>query len=244
MNNDCPSGVSRPADACGVLLAMALPTLVTWLYFVALNGYPAAIQQTAYGVGKTLQFALPLVWVLAVQRRRLRPGRPVAAGVGTGIAFGMAAFVVTMLLYHAWLKPAGYLEPAAEAVKLKLSGFGAGSPAGYLVLAVFYSLVHSFMEEYYWRWFVFGQLKRLISLWPAVVISSLAFMAHHVLLLAFYFGWFSAATVVFSLAVAVGGAVWAWLYHRSGSLYGPWLSHLLVDAAIFAVGFDMARALW
>jgi membrane protease YdiL (CAAX protease family) len=39
--------------------------------------------------------------------------------------------------------------------------------------------------------------------------------------------------------VAAGGAVWAWVYHRSGSLLGPWLSHMLVDAGIFLVGYQM-----
>ena len=35
------------------------------------------------------------------------------------------------------------------------------------------------------------------------------------------------------------GAAWAWIYHRSGSLLGPWLSHLLIDAGIF-VTFTVA----
>lgn len=43
-----------------------------------------------------------------------------------------------------------------------------------------------------------------------------------------------------TLAVAVGGAFWAWLYHRSGSLLGPWISHMLVDAAIFGVSYQLA----
>jgi membrane protease YdiL (CAAX protease family) len=46
---------------------------------------------------------------------------------------------------------------------------------------------------------------------------------------------------VFSLAVAVGGAVWAWLYDFSRSLIGPWLSHMLVDIGIFVIGYDLAR---
>jgi membrane protease YdiL (CAAX protease family) len=66
-------------------------------------------------------------------------------------------------------------------------------------------------------------------------------MAHHVLVLGKYFGFDSPATWLFSSCVAVGGAVWAWLYNRTGSLLGPWLSHLLVDAAIFAIGFDLVR---
>ena len=39
--------------------------------------------------------------------------------------------------------------------------------------------------------------------------------------------------------VATGGAVWAWLYERTGSLWAAWLSHLLVDTAIMAVGYDL-----
>jgi membrane protease YdiL (CAAX protease family) len=74
-----------------------------------------------------------------------------------------------------------------------------------------------------------------------VAISSLGFMAHHVLVLGKYFGFSSPATWLFSVCVAVGGAVWAWLYERTESLLGPWLSHLLVDAAIFAIGYDLVR---
>jgi membrane protease YdiL (CAAX protease family) len=48
---------------------------------------------------------------------------------------------------------------------------------------------------------------------------------------------------VLSASVAVGGALWAWLYRRSGSLLGPWLSHMLVDAALMAAGWDMVRSL-
>jgi len=40
----------------------------------------------------------------------------------------------------------------------------------------------------------------------------------------------------------VGGTVWAWAYHRSGSLVGPWLSHAAIDAAIFLVGYDMVSS--
>jgi hypothetical protein len=41
--------------------------------------------------------------------------------------------------------------------------------------------------------------------------------------------------------VAIGGAVWALVYQQSKSLLGPWLSHLFVDAAIFAIGWDLMR---
>ena len=77
-----------------------------------------------------------------------------------------------------------------------------------------------------------------------IVISSVGFMAHHVILLSVYFGWGSPLTYLFSLAVAVGGAFWAWLFAASRSLLGPWLSHMLVDAAIFLIGYDLVRGLF
>jgi membrane protease YdiL (CAAX protease family) len=96
------------------------------------------------------------------------------------------------------------------------------------------------LEEYYWRWFVFGWLRRQTPLLVAQLLSSLAFMAHHVVILAVFFpGRFWTAAVPFSLCIAGGGFVWAWIYERSGSIYAPWLSHLLIDAAIMAVGYDL-----
>ena len=107
-------------------------------------------------------------------------------------------------------------------------------------MTLFLAGVHSLMEEYYWRWFVFRELKGLLAPGAAIALSSLAFMAHHVIILWIYLpGRFLTAVVPFSLCVALGGAAWAWLYERSGTLYTPWLSHLLVDVAILAVGYEM-----
>ena len=105
-------------------------------------------------------------------------------------------------------------------------------------------LAHSLLEEYYWRWFVFGQLYKNWSLSLAILVSSVGFMAHHVVLLATFFGWGSPLTYLFSFGVAIGGAFWAWLYASSRSLLGPWLSHMLVDVAIFLIGYDLVRGLF
>ena len=241
------SPAARRADLCVVVFALFLPSVVTWLYFVVLAPWPAAAQQTAYLIGKGIQFGLPLVWVLAVQRSRLRLEPPDRAGMVEGAGFGLAVLAAMMVLYHGWLKPLGYLgpeSPAAGAVLDKVQGFGVDTLWKYVALSAFYSLIHSGLEEYYWRWFVFGQLRRLIPVNRAILVSSIGFMLHHILLLGTYFGWFSPATWIFSAAVAVGGAYWAWLYQRCDSLWGPWVSHLVIDAAIFIVGYDLVVGLF
>ncbi len=225
-------------------IALLLPSLVTWLYFVALASSPVAVQLTASGIGKTVQFALPAVWVYWVCRERLEWLRPTRVGLLSNLLFGGIVVAAMMALYHLWLKPGGYLSPESPAgleVLAKVRGFGAGDLWRYVALGAFYSFIHSGLEEYYWRWFVFGRIRKLIPLGSAIALSSVGFMLHHVIVLGIYFNWTLIPVAVFSVAVAVGGVVWAWLYHRSGSLFGPWMGHLLIDAGIFLIGYDLVR---
>ncbi len=145
-----------------------------------------------------------------------------------------------LALYFGWLKPAGYLGGSSSRRRPKCATWDWISLWKYAATGVFYALAHSLLEEYYWRWFVCGQLRQHCSLTGAVIVSSLGFMAHHVVLLATFFGWNSPLAYLFSFAIAIGGAFWAWLYAQSRSLIGPWLSHMLVDVAIFLIGYDLA----
>jgi membrane protease YdiL (CAAX protease family) len=162
--------------------------------------------------------------------------------VSSGLGFGLALLAAAVALDAFVLQPAGVLAGAtAEAVRAKVAGFGVDTPSRYLALGAFYSLLHAAAEEYYWRWFVFGELRRALRAPLAIAVSSVGFAAHHVVVLAVYFGWTSPWTFALAAAVGVGGAFWAWLYHRTGSLLGPWLGHLLVDAALFTIGWDLLR---
>lgn len=239
MDESSPAAPISAAERAILIVALLLPTAVTWLYFVALDGAPAAVQQTAYSIGKSVQFALPVVWVYWIRREALGNWKPNGRGLIVGAAFGLIVAAGMFALYWGWLKPTGEFDAPAAEVREKVRSFGVTSVFAFLALALFYSAIHSLLEEYYWRWFVFGRLDRW--LWPAAAIgiSGVAFAAHHVLVLQKYFGWDSPLTWLFAAAVAIGGAAWAGLYRYSGSLYAPWLSHAIVDAAIFAVGYDL-----
>jgi membrane protease YdiL (CAAX protease family) len=230
-------------DWAAVIFALVLPTVVTLAYFVLADGYSAATQQATYGVAKAFQFLFPIAYVLLIQREKPRLLPLSANGIGLGLVFGVVIAGAMLALFHFALKDAPFFDEAEGEMREKITDMDLGSPSMFIGVGVFYSLIHSLLEEYYWRWFVFGQLGRLTRLVPAIVVSSLGFMAHHVVVIGTYFGFFSPVTWIFSLCVAVGGAFWAWLYHRSGSLLSPWISHLLVDAAIFIAGYEIAGPL-
>ena len=45
--------------------------------------------------------------------------------------------------------------------------------------------------------------------------------------------------VLGSLGVFIGGVTWSWMYRKYRSVWVPYVSHAMVDIAIFAVGADV-----
>ena len=215
---------------------MGLPTLVTLIYLVLLDDANVVVQRIAYGITKTIQFGFPVFWFFVVQKRRLTWNRPTSRSIWIALASGLAIAALTVVVFFVLRDQTRWLEGPLMEMREKIDSMGLGSLGMFVGVALFYSFIHSGLEEYYWRWFVFGQLREMIGVRTAIAVSSLGFMAHHVLVLALYFGWDSPLTYGLSLCVAVGGAFWAWLYDREDTIMAPWLSHALVDGGIFAVG--------
>lgn len=226
-----------------LLIALTFPTLITWVYFYAMAGSEAV--RWIYSGSKVLQFSLLIPWYLHCRRNAAPSSSQHAAwrrakGIQAGVVFALGVVAIGVALYVGMLRDSAVMTPAAAQIRGKLTDMGAASPLGYLGLSVFLAGIHSLLEEGYWRWFVYGGLRQMIPVPLANGISSLGFMAHHVLVLAAFFPGQWTWIALFSLAVAVGGAAWAWLYQRTDSLLGPWVSHLIVDAGILAIGYDLA----
>jgi len=246
---DEPAKNERTAlNLIAVLFAIAFPTLVTLIYFIWLSGDTPSAQLAAAGIGKGIQFAFPVVWVWIFFRYRIgrkkKPESNIESESKASIpnwlwAVGFGVDVCIIMGIALWVLSGGELiDNMTVKVQEKVSDLGITSVWKYAMLGLFYALVHSFMEEYYWRWFVYDLLKRFVSIPSANVISSLGFMAHHVVLLSVYFeSWTSPMTWLCSAGVAIGGVFWAWLYQKTGTLVWPWVSHMIVDAGIFVVGY-------
>jgi uncharacterized protein len=226
-----------------LVFAMAFPTLVAYGYFGGLGGGgagPNVVAQAAWAAGKLLQLALPLVWVRYAEGRWPKPRAPGWRGLGWGVGFGVLVAAAMLALYFGVLRDSELFREAPARVRQKAEEFGLASPAAFVLFAAFVCCVHSLLEEYYWRWFVFGRLRRLIAPVPAALLAGAAFMAFHVVdLAAFFPGRFWTLAVPLSLGVGIGGVVWCWMYQRTGTVWAPWVSHVLVDAALFAVGYDL-----
>jgi len=229
-----------------LILGLLMPTATTWVYFVWLADSPPSLQQTAFGLGKGLQILL-LAFVLygwlsrEIKQSILGCGVPSAGspgwrwGIGSGvlISSGILAFYLWVLL------PLGIMENVREVARMKLAAYGGESAMGLALIGLFYALFHSGFEELYWRGFVYGGLSRSLSNHVALGLSSLGFMSHHVLVLGKFFGYGSVWTYICSAGVAFGGLIWGVMYRHWNRLWPVWVSHGLVDAALFLVGYHL-----
>lgn len=225
-----------------LIAAMLLPTAMQWGHFVALSagGQPSRWVQAAYAASKVVLLLLPLLAVRLLDGSWPRPAGPTTQGMLPALAFALIVAAGIFGLYFALLRDASLFSGTSERLRHKLTEFGLTTPLRFAAFAAFVSLAHALLEEYYWRWFVFGGLRRLLPLAPALLLSGLAFLGNHVVILGVFFpDRFLTAALPLSLGVGVGGVVWAWIYDRYGSLYACWLSHAVIDVALFVVGYDL-----
>lgn len=259
---DSPSAVhpGRTRDLIALAFAITFPTLVTLIYFEWLEEANAQFQQIAFAIGKMIQFGFPAAWVWLWYRNRLPTLSPFVKNArekadssfdqrwtskhanGIGVTFGLLVVIAMFGIYLFLIRGTELGDQLSILVQKKVIDMGIQNYWQYFALGVFYALCHSFLEEYYWRWFVFDLLKKLVRPEFAMIISGLGFMAHHVVLLGAFFAW-SGTTYLFSICIAVGGVFWAWQYEKTDRLMAPWLSHMIVDAGIFSLGYLIVRSI-
>lgn len=229
----------------GIIFALAFPAAITWLYFDFAEDYSGGIQRVVYLTVKVIQFAFPAVWTVLALREPLRTAHPTRSGLLLGTAFSLAVVAAGMALFAFALRDLPAFSAAPKLIHSKIAAYGIDSPAKFFLLTGFYSLVHSLLEEYYWRWFVFRELRQVVPFWPAAIISSIGFTLHHVIVLAVFFGSAAWLVALLTISIAIGGVFWAWLFNRSNSVFDTWPSHLIIDVGIFlGVGYPLVRHLF
>lgn len=238
--NAMPPNDRATARRAVVMLGLVVPTAITWLYFIRLGDAAPPWPQAAFAGGKLLQFALPITWILLGGGGLWPRNRPRRGELVEGALLGAAISAAGIVATFAWLVPSGALQPLIETSLERRAAFGIDAPLAFAAFGLFYALIHSGLEEWYWRGFVQSGLDEGLPRPWAMAIAAIAFAAHHLLLLATFFGGLTPLALLLAACVAFGGWLWSAMRMRHGHLYGAWLSHGAVDAAIFVAGWLLA----
>jgi len=219
----------KTAALFSLLLLIPAPSVGVLFGMVLMPG--SALGQGVFLFSKIWILLLPAFWFFLVEKKRVSRCRTGNGGYRTGLLSGLAisGFIVSIYLLFA-----GRLIDASV-IRAMASGTGLDRPAVYLAGAAYWVCVNSVLEEYVWRWFVVRQCQRLMRAPAAIIVSALGFMLHHVLAMQVYFSW--PVTSACGAGILFGGLLWSWMFIRYGTIWPGWVSHALVDAAVFGIGY-------
>ena len=216
-----------------LLPAMFLPFIGAFVYFIIASGTQFAM--VLYTFVKIFTLVFPLFVLILIDRKlpvwRAFDFKRHLKSVPMGILTGTAVSALILLVF--FFTPLGdTVRLNSDAIRTRVDGLGVLEY--YIPFAIFLALAHSLLEEYFWRWFVFGRLRNYCSIRTAHCLAAVAFALHHyVILSAFFPLWL---TLFLGTCVGIGGLIWSLQYDHSKSLLGAWVSHALIDVAILFIG--------
>ena len=146
---------------------------------------------------------------IGLPKETLRGG--LLRGLIWSAGFGIVVFAGFAILFYVEIDPFSLLHMRLPADKSRLTCF--------ILVGGFISPV---AEEVFFRGVVFGYFRRW-GFWPALIVSTAAFIAAHL------YG------NRLPITQAVGGVVFGVAYEKTGSLAAPLTIHVLGNLAIFAV---------
>jgi len=211
-----------------LLLIIPAPCLSGLIGLVAGKG---ALAVAFWAGAKVWMAVLPLVWLRLVDRKPLSWSRPERGGFGVSALSGLliaAVIAVAYLVVGAhWIDPAAAREAFAKT--------GLATPGVYLGVAAYWIFANSVLEEYVYRWFIFSRARQLFGKAGGVFVAAAAFVPHHWLALASFCDLKTANLAC--AGIFIGGLIWSAIYERYGSVWVPWVSHAIVDVAVFGIGW-------
>ncbi len=213
----------------------ALPLIAVALLCCAAMTLVDGVLRPGYGVKSAIKIALFLLLPLLLARfdrdvelRALFRFR--RKGFGVALGLGLLVYGVILGAYFL-LVPFFDFTPIA-ALLSENAGVDRGN---FLFVSLYISFVNSLLEEFFFRGFLFLNLRRRTTRAFAYLFSAALFAAYHV---AMMIGWFS--SILFALAMlglTAGGVIFNALNERQGTIYTSWLVHMFANFAINTVGF-------
>ena len=195
-------------------IGVALLILIDLIIFIiTLRGPKAELAQSALIVVLELAYLLPVILIFAwrgISWKSLGFGRfnPNTLGIGCGLLVG--GYII-ILLHNLLLYVLGVDTQGEEIVKVFAE---LNSPVWFFVVG---AIIAPFVEETFFRGFLFQGFRARYG-WPvAMLLSSAIFAAAHLDLVAL-------------IPTFVLGNVLAYVYHRSNSIWPGVFLHFLVNA--------------
>jgi len=151
-----------------------------------------------------------------------------------GFLFGGAAFIIIFIGYFIFGSFIDFNSIATE-----LTSKSKITPANFIFIGLYITFGNSFLEEFFFRGFIFLNLYNSGHKKLAYIFSSLLFAVYH---MGIFKNWFNIWLILLCLVgLFTVGIVFDWLNTKSKNFINSWLVHILADSAIIIIGLKMFK---
>ncbi|WP_202711087.1 CPBP family intramembrane glutamic endopeptidase [Sporosalibacterium faouarense] len=149
-----------------------------------------------------------------------------------GIFFGAGSFLIVLIAYFVLR---GFID--LDSIAAELQNKSKITPSNFWIIGLYITIGNSFLEEFFFRGFIFLNLYNRNYKKLAYVFSSALFGLYHI---AIFQTWFNIGLVILALVGLIGiGLVFNWLDTKSDNFINSWIVHILADSAIIIIGLKM-----
>lgn len=219
---------NRLKSLLALLLLVPVPSIGAYSAMIMFPN--SSLGQSIFLFSKIWLFTLPVLWHFFIDKEKISFS-PAKKG---GYLFGsISGTIISIIIILAFILLGDQLIDKDYFIQ-KLSGVGLNKLSFYIGAALYWTLINSVLEEYVWRWFVVKKCEMIMKPKVAIIASAIFFTLHHIVALSVYFN--PLAVTLCSLGVFIGGIIWSFMYVKYRSIWPGYLSHAIVDLAIFIIG--------
>lgn len=148
-----------------------------------------------------------------------------------GLIFGLISFFVIFIAFFIFKGTINFNDIVSNLRDKNIT------PANFIFIGLYITFGNSFLEEFFFRGFIFLNLYNIKRVKLAYTYSSLLFGLYHI---AIFKTWFSLWMIMLCLlGLIVIGFVFDWLDTKSDNFINSWIVHILADSAIILIGLRM-----
>ena len=222
----------RQKKIIAILLLTLFPALA--LYITTLFSH--------YGIGLALRVVvhimIPVAGVMAIRKTSFGKAFVLPLKISgwkkTLVYGGIGAVISAATIFGVYLALRGFID-FQEIRSNLLTDYGI-TPAIFPWIALSITAVNPFLEEYFWRGFVYRGLdKHVRSRSFVMILTGVLFALHHVIIIR---GWFNPGQFLFvTVFLAIAGIGFNLVYKKTGSIWAGWLIHTVADLTIVIIAF-------
>lgn len=204
------------------------------LYFVE---QVLAVDYITKTVAKLILFiVIPFVYIKFVKKTSIKGGLNLrkfeTSTFKLGLILGAMSFTVIIAAYFIFR---GYID--FNNIVQELQSKSKITPLNFLGIGLYITIGNSFLEEFFFRGFIFLNLFNQGSKKLAYIYSSVMFGVYHIAIFKTWFNPLLIGLVLFGL-ISVG-IIFDWLDTKTENFINSWLVHILADSAIIIIGMKM-----